>query len=282
MRNLNRERGSAKLILIIIGLVAALGATGYFAWGFRTKKIAAEKDLRAALRDKSAMASDLEKEKTRASELDLSVGARTKERDDALAKATTDAKTNESLQANLKASKAELDELRTARAEAEKRIASFKELTSKFQKMIDTGKINVQVRDGRMLMKLPAGILFDSGSAELSKEGQMAIMEVAVILKDFKDRNFMVAGHTDNVAPAKGAKYKSNWELSTARAVTVTEFLISAGMKPTALVAAGYGEHDPVSKSNKAENRRIEIVLLPRIEELPAMPPEMTEAKNEK
>ena len=60
--------------------------------------------------------------------------------------------------------------------------------------------------------------------------------------------------------------------LSTLRAVTVTEFLIGAGMKPESLVAAGYGEFDPVSKSNKSENRRIEIVLLPNIEELPQMP----------
>lgn len=176
------------------------------------------------------------------------------------------------LDESMKASAAELDELRKQRAEADKRLAAFTALTEKFRKMIDAGNVQVVVRDGRMVMKLPAGILFDSGSAELSKPGQMALMEVAVILKGFTDRHFMIAGHTDNVPPAKGAKYSSNWALSTLRAVTVTEFLIGAGMKPESLVAAGYGEFDPVSKSNKSENRRIEIVLLPNIEELPQMP----------
>lgn len=58
--------------------------------------------------------------------------------------------------------------------------------------------------------------------------------------------------------------------------MTVTEFLISAGMRPQQLVAAGYSEYDPVSKARKQENRRIEIALLPTIDELPQFPEELT------
>jgi chemotaxis protein MotB len=81
-----------------------------------------------------------------------------------------------------------------------------------------------------------------------------------------------VAGHTDDV-PIHTSRFPSNWELSTARAVEVTKFLIQSGMRPDVLGAAGYGEFDPVtandSTDHRGQNRRIEIVLLPNIAELP-------------
>ncbi|MFH0899862.1 MAG: OmpA family protein, partial [Pseudomonadota bacterium] len=70
--------------------------------------------------------------------------------------------------------------------------------------------------------------------------------------------------------------YRNNWQLSTERALTVTEFLIGNGVSPTNLAAAGYGEHDPVADNStdegRQENRRIEIVLVPNIEEMPKLP----------
>jgi chemotaxis protein MotB len=129
-----------------------------------------------------------------------------------------------------------------------------------------------------MLVALPAAVLFASGSAQLSDDGKKALMEVGVILKKLPERDFMVAGHTDNT-PLRSAEYRNNWELSTARAVNVTEFLVYVGMKPQSLVAAGYGEFDPVAsnktKEGKAKNRRIEIILLPNLDELPAIPEDM-------
>jgi chemotaxis protein MotB len=175
---------------------------------------------------------------------------------------------------NLNASRAELDDLRREHADADKRLAAFKAVSDKLRKMIDLGKLEVTMRHGRMMVKLPAGVLFASGSAQLSPEGQATIKEVAGALRDFRDRRFMVAGHTDNV-PIGPSNYKSNWELSTARAVTVTEDLAGAGMNPSKLVAAGYGEYDPIrpngAEAGRSENRRIEIVLLPNVEELSPM-----------
>jgi chemotaxis protein MotB len=174
--------------------------------------------------------------------------------------------------ATLTATATELDALRKQRAETDKRLASFKEMTEKFRKMIDSGKLEVIHRNGRMVVKLPAGVLFASGSAELSQDGQRAISDVAAVLKEFKDRKFLVAGHTDNV-PLKSSPFKDNWELSTARAVTVTAQLITAGMTPAKLAAAGYSEYEPIRANNneagRKENRRIEIVLLPNLAELP-------------
>jgi len=261
-----------KVVLAILLLVGALGALGWYTWGLRKRHERSEDSLAAAVGEKATLQSKLDAEKQHSGDLDKLLAACGTERDTAKTAGKETEKLSKDLQANLQASKAELDDLRKQRAEADKRIAAFSDLTEKFRKMIDTGKIQVQVRKGRMVMKLPAGVLFDSGSAELSRPGELALMEVAVILKGFPDRDFMVAGHTDKVPPAKGAKYASNWELSTLRAVKVTEFLIGAGMKAEHLVAAGYGEHDPIPKASLNEQRRIEIVLLPKIEELPAMP----------
>jgi chemotaxis protein MotB len=187
------------------------------------------------------------------------------------------------LEGSMSATQKELAELRKQHEEAEKRLAAFRALTARFQKMIDAGKIKVVFRNGQMIMKLPSGILFASGRADLSKDGQATLGEVASILKEFSDRKFLIAGHTDNVPLPRHGRFKDNWELSTARALTVARVLTQAGMNATSLVAAGVGEHDPIlsntSAANMARNRRIEIALLPAINELPPMPASLTEKK---
>lgn len=269
------------LKLAIFSTLAAGGA-GYYAYTVRGEREDATKSLIAKNTAYDICQKDLDQTKAQTAALGGEVTKTTVERErEKAAKEEKERKLSETegnleaSNANLQASKAELEELRKQHAESEKRIAAFKELTAKFQKMIDTGKLQVMFREGRMIVKLPAGVLFESGKAELSKDGEMAIMEVAVVLKQFPDRKFMVVGHTDSV-PLKNSTYKDNWELSTARAVQVTEFLIGAGLKPESLLAAGYGQYDPV-KSNKTEagrkeNRRIEIVVLPNIDELPSLP----------
>lgn len=187
-------------------------------------------------------------------------------------------KTATATAADLNASRAELEDLRREKDEADKRLAVFKAATEKFRKMIDSGKLQVQLRHGRMVVKLPASVLFPSGSADLSKEGKDALTEVAHILKQFPERRFEVAGHTDNVpiaASGSPSPFKNNMQLSTARALTVSEALTSAGMNPARLSAAGYAEHQPAAtnsrEAGRQENRRIEIVLQPNLSELPSL-----------
>jgi chemotaxis protein MotB len=179
-------------------------------------------------------------------------------------------------------SRAELEELRAEHAESEKRLEAFKALTEQFRKMIDSGKLEVVLRHGRMVVKLPAGVLFDSGSAELSKDGKGALREVAAILNRVKGRRFMVAGHTDNVPVVASSPFKNNLELSTARALTVAQHLVASGMNPARLVAAGYSQYEPVQpntrEAGRRENRRIEIVLMPNVTEIPELPGEGRDA----
>ncbi len=179
---------------------------------------------------------------------------------------------NTATKADLSATKAELEALRKQREQAERRMKAFKDLAMKLKSMVDSGKIQVQIRKGRMLVKLPDNVLFPSGSATLKKEGKEALGEVAVALREIKDRDFVVAGHTDNVG-IKTAKFPSNWELSTQRAVEVVKFLAGEGVDQRHLSAAGYSDTDPVAPNdtndNKQLNRRLEIIVMPNIEELP-------------
>ena len=174
----------------------------------------------------------------------------------------------------LASSNQQLEDLAKQKAAADARAATYKSLTDKLRSMIDSGKLTVKIRKGRMLISLPNDVLFDSGSATLKKAGQDAVAQVAQALAEFSDRQFLVAGHTDDKA-IHTTRFPSNWELATERAVTVTRFLVSKGMKPEQLGAVGYGEFDPVvpndSDEHRAQNRRIEIQLQPNLSELPTM-----------
>jgi chemotaxis protein MotB len=203
-----------------------------------------------------------------------------KERDALKARGGKIESTLNQVQGNLSASRQELEELRKWKSDTAKRMQTFRDMSAKLQKMVDAGKLGVRVRDGRLVMRLPQDVLFPSGVADLSREGELALMEVAVILRQFPDRRFMVAGHTDN-QPVK-ENFKDNWELSVARALVVTRFLVEAKMKAQNIVAAGYGEYDPIAKNatpeGRRENRRIEIILLPDLSELPTLPEDMAQA----
>ena len=123
-----------------------------------------------------------------------------------------------------------------------------------------------------MVVELPEAVLFASGSARLKKDGAKILAQVAPVLVGLKDRSFQVGGYTDNV-PIRTKRFPSNWELSAARAVDVTELLIEYGMPGSRVSAAAYGETHPVAsndtKEGRAQNRRIEIALMPNLDELP-------------
>ena len=170
------------------------------------------------------------------------------------------------------------NELETQSAALGDHVAEFRAVTKQFQRMIDSGKLQISFRRGRMIVELPAAVLFASGKAEVSPEGRQALQEIAKILRKVPGKRFIVGGHTDDVPIGKGAgDYSSNWSLSAARAVTVTESLIAAGLRANHLVASGYGEYDPIasnaSERGRQKNRRMEIVLEPELAALPATAP---------
>jgi chemotaxis protein MotB len=176
--------------------------------------------------------------------------------------------------ATLEATRAELEELRRQRDAAQERMRAYTDLRDKLKALVDTGRLSVEFRDGQMILQLPSAVLFPSGQANLSRSGQASLQEILDILIEFKDRRFMVAGHTDNV-PIRGGRFSDNWDLSTSRATSVVNFMVNAGFDPGSLVAAGFGEHAPIESNDSAEgrtaNRRIEIILLPDLSGLPQL-----------
>ena len=174
-----------------------------------------------------------------------------------------------------------MEELRKAQAQAEQRAAQFRKLVTQFKSLTEAGKLQVEIRENRMIVRLGDKILFDPGKTDLKGEGKDALSQVSSVLKEIPNRNFQVAGHTDN-APIKSARFRSNWDLSTARAVEVVNFMISTGMDPKRLSAAGYADQSPVAPNdtpdNKAKNRRIEITLVPNLDDLPPIDDALKEA----
>jgi len=252
-----------RLWLYAIVMTAGAGAGGYYAWTYyrqATDTTEAATSCTTNLAKIKAEAADAKQGKADC----LTALADTAHKNTDLESQRT------TLSSDLSASKDELVAVRSQRIEAEKRLAAIDEIRRRFAQMIDTGQLKVAARRGSLVLSLPSEVLFPSGVAELSKPGELAVLEVGITLKRFPDRRFMVIGHTDDV-PLKSSTYKDNWELSTARALTVTRFLVQAGMDPKNLVPAGAGENDPVSK-DRAKNRRIEIALLPAISELPPLP----------
>lgn len=168
--------------------------------------------------------------------------------------------------------KTALAELERRKAEAETSLKTFRDLIARFQKMIDAGTLRVKVIDGRMVVELATDILFPPGAASLSKVGEATIREVGTVLASIPDRDFQVAGHTDNV-PISNDRFPSNWDLGAARSITVTRLLIDAGLPADRVSAASYGDTVPVdtneTKEGKAQNRRIEIVIVPDLSMMP-------------
>ena len=184
-----------------------------------------------------------------------------------------------SLEAEIKMLQQQIDQLsadKEANAklieQARQRLEMFKNMLAKFKKMIESGKIKIKIVNNKMLVEMASAILFPSAKAKLSEEGEAALTEVGGILATISDREFQVARHTDNI-PIKNRRFKSNWDLSTSRAVAVVRHLIDSGMDPDSLSAAGYAATQPVASNEtaqgRAQNRRIEIVLQPNLDELP-------------
>lgn len=179
----------------------------------------------------------------------------------------------EGLSTSLADAERERDELRAREAAAAARLATFRAMLERFRAMMASGRLRVRVVRNRMVVELPNNVLFDSGEAELRADGQATLLEVAAVLREIEGREFQVAGHTDSV-PIRSRAFASNWELSTSRAVNVARYLIESGGLPAARIsAAGHADTQPIetndTEEGRARNRRIEIVLMPNLDELP-------------
>jgi len=154
--------------------------------------------------------------------------------------------------------------------ETEELKQALAELQNKLKGEIDSKQVTVGMEDRGLVITFVDEILFDSGKTVVKSSAYDVLNRVANILKDnVADKNIGVEGHTDNV-PIKYSGWKSNWELSTARATSVLHYLVdNCTIAPERLQATGYGEYRPVASNltsdGRQKNRRVEIIILPKI-----------------
>lgn len=152
---------------------------------------------------------------------------------------------------------------------------TYDELVEGLKDEIEAGEVQIRRMKDRLSVNLVDKILFDSGKASVKPTGVKILRKVGAELAKIEGKRIQIEGHTDNV-PIGGRlkeKFPSNWELSASRAMAVVRILqADVGIDPTLLSSAGYGEYQPAvsneTAEGKADNRRIEIVLLPLYEKI--------------
>ena len=143
-------------------------------------------------------------------------------------------------------------------------------LEEKFGQEISDKQIKLQMMEKGLVITVVGDLIFDSGKAKIRSEAYPLLDKVSAVLEDnMAQFNVGIEGHTDN-APIKHSGWKSNWELSTARALSVVHYLVKdQGISPKRLSAIGYGEYRPVAtnetEDGRMQNRRVEIVILPSV-----------------
>lgn len=166
-----------------------------------------------------------------------------------------------------------IDELQQTIMQREEAMSNIlNKITSAIERY-SADELSVEMIDGKVYIAMSDKLLFQSGSAQVDKRGKEALGVLASVLEKDPDIKIMVEGHTDNVPLRSGGAIKDNWDLSVMRATTVVRILTQDfGMNPTQLTASGKGETTPKAsndtKEGRATNRRTEIVIEPRLDEI--------------
>jgi len=183
---------------------------------------------------------------------------------------------------SLKMTERELDLRKRELEDREKRIKELESLIAKkdeavraLQKLIEDALLSfkdkgltVETKNGKVYVSMEAKLLFASGKYNVDQEGKEALIKLAKILETQKDLEVLIEGHTDTDVIKSPNVPTDNWELSVLRATSVAKLMLKESkMEPKRITAAGRSEFLPVS-ADKAKNRRIEIILIPNLDEL--------------
>lgn len=172
----------------------------------------------------------------------------------------------------LKKREARVNELESVLAKKDEDVNALKKAVSAALVGFENNGLTVTKKNGKVYVSMEEKLLFASGSTVVDSKGEGALKEIAKVLEKNTDINVLIEGHTDNV-PISGGAMKDNWDLSVLRATSVVRILVKhATIDPTRLTPAGRGPYLPVDNGNTADarkrNRRIEIILSPKLDEL--------------
>lgn len=164
---------------------------------------------------------------------------------------------------------AKLSELRSKISEKDSLMNALRQSVSDALLGFEGNGLSIEKRNGRIYVSMEAKLLFATGETAVDEKGIEVITDLARVLGDRDDLDIIVEGHTDN-DEFKRTKYpRNNWDLSVLRATSVIDIMLkNSSLNPAFLVAAGRSQYQPVDSDNKAKNRRIEIILSPKLDEL--------------
>ncbi|TDD78098.1 OmpA family protein [Flavobacterium caseinilyticum] len=169
-----------------------------------------------------------------------------------------------------------LQELEDLIAAKEASMKKLKETLSKALNSFEGKGLTVEQKNGKVYVSMENKLLFNSGSWAVGSEGKKAVVELAKVLGDNPDISVLIEGHTDDDAFTASGPIADNWDLSTKRATAIVAILSeNKKINKQNLTAAGRGEFSPLGSNataeGKAKNRRIEIILTPRLDEIAEM-----------
>ncbi|NNK40008.1 MAG: OmpA family protein, partial [Winogradskyella sp.] len=164
-------------------------------------------------------------------------------------------------------------ELETIIANKDAAMTRLKDAISKALTNFEGKGLTVEQRDGKVYVSMENKLLFQSGSWSVGSEGRRAVEQLGEVLADNPDIAILIEGHTDNVPYKGNAQLSGNWDLSTKRATAIVNILRENNdINPENLTAAGRGEYAPIASNTtaegKAKNRRIEVILTPKLDEI--------------
>ena len=182
------------------------------------------------------------------------------------------------LKKDLESSSQRLNELETMMAEKEAGMKRLKETLSKALNAFEGKGLTIEQKNGKVYVSMENKLLFQTGSWAVGVEGKKAVVELGKVLAQNPDISVLIEGHTDDdkILGNIGGGIENNWDLSTKRATAIVNILSeNKGIKKDNLTAAGRGEFAPLMANDtpegKAKNRRIEIILTPKLDEISKM-----------
>ena len=166
-----------------------------------------------------------------------------------------------------------VNELESLIAAKDQAMRNLKDAISRALTDFEGKGLTVEQRDGKVYVSMENKLLFSSGSWAVGAEGKKAVEQLGAVLADNPEIAILIEGHTDNVPYTGSGQVKGNWDLSTKRATSIVQILkANDEIKPENLTAAGRGEYAPIATNDttegRAKNRRIEVILTPKLDEI--------------
>ncbi len=179
----------------------------------------------------------------------------------------------EKLKQELEARSQRVAELETMIASKDAAMTKLKDAISRALTDFEGKGLTVEQRDGKVYISMENKLLFQSGSWAVGSQGKQAVKQLGEVLAENPDIAILIEGHTDNVPYKGNTQLSGNWDLSAKRATAIVSILReNEAINPENLTAAGRGEFAPVASNDsaegKAQNRRIEVILTPKLDEI--------------